>query len=183
MVRCGQCQALFYLCRRDDRGQRYCPGQCQALARQRSRKEARQRHQRSELGRLDHCDAQRRYRARRVMDQGSKKLAPTARVCRASAPDPSMVDPAASDARNHETHDEITPMHSAAEDPPRARTLYRQVAAALHRSITAATHPPQHLASVRCAVCGRPGRFVREGYVRPPPRRARRGRGAHARAQ
>jgi hypothetical protein len=181
MVRCGQCQALFYLCRRDDRGQRYCPGRCQELARQRSRKEARRRHQRSELGRLDHCDAQRRYRARRVMDQGSKKLARTARVCRASAPDPSMVDATASDARTHETHDEASPMHSATEKPPRSLTLHRQVAAALHRATRAATHPPQHLASVRCAVCSRPGRFVREGFVRPP-RRARRGRRAHARA-
>jgi hypothetical protein len=165
MVRCGQCQALFYLCRRDDRGQRYCPGRCQALARQRSRKEARARHQRSELGRLDHCDAQRRYRARRVMDQGSENLAHPARLCRASAPDLSMIDAAASDARNQ---DEITP--STAQEPsPR----HRQMAVAPHRATRAAPDPPQRPAGVHCAVCGRPGRFLREGFVRRHARPAR----------
>lgn len=179
MVRCGQCQALFYLCRRDDRGQRYCPGQCQKLARQRSCKEARRRHQRSELGRQDHCEAQREYRARRVMDLGSQKLAPTATVCGASAPDPSMVDAAASEAR---TQDEITAIPSGAQEAPRPPTLLRQVAGALYRSITDAMQVPRQRGSVHCAVCGRPGRLVREGYLRHQPRGARGSRPAQARA-
>lgn len=75
-VRCAQsdCGAVFYLCRRHDRGQRYCSAPCRQQARQASVRAARRRHQRSPEGRLDHADRQRVYRER-VMDQGPQKLA------------------------------------------------------------------------------------------------------------
>ena len=68
---------MFYVCRHCDRGQIYCGFASRCEARRRSLKAARARHQGSELGRLDHRDHQRAYRARpklvspRVMDQGS----------------------------------------------------------------------------------------------------------------
>ena len=66
---------MFYVCRRCDRGQRYCSERCRGKARREQRRAANRRHQRSEEGRLDHRDRQRAYRRRlvllRVTDQGS----------------------------------------------------------------------------------------------------------------
>lgn len=70
----GSCGAVFYLCRRHDRGQRYCSEACRGAARRASARAARRRHQRSREGRLDHADRQRVYRER-VMDQGPQKVA------------------------------------------------------------------------------------------------------------
>ncbi len=68
-VQCAQgaCGAVFYLCRRHDRGQRYCSEACRVAARRASVRDARRRHQRSREGRMDHADRQRVYRER-VMD-------------------------------------------------------------------------------------------------------------------
>lgn len=74
---CGFCRALFSICRYCDRGQAYCSVVCRVQGYRRARRGARQRHQRSEEGRLDHCDRQRAYRARRrggVTDKGSADL-------------------------------------------------------------------------------------------------------------
>ena len=74
---CGNqaCGAVFYLCRRCDRGHRYCSERCRSKARREQRRAANRRHQRSPEGRLDHRDRQRDYRRRltrlRVTDQGS----------------------------------------------------------------------------------------------------------------
>jgi len=73
------CRALFTVCTCCDRGQRYCSQLCRLLARQRQRRAANDRHQRSREGRLDHRDRQKRYRCRRcaksVTDQGSQSAA------------------------------------------------------------------------------------------------------------
>lgn len=58
------CGARFFLCRACDRGQCYCCLACRAQARTQQRRAARQRHQRSPAGRLDHRDRQRAYRRR-----------------------------------------------------------------------------------------------------------------------
>jgi hypothetical protein len=58
------CGARFFVCRACDRGQRYCSAACRAQARAQQRRTARQRHQRSVAGRLDHRDRQRAYRRR-----------------------------------------------------------------------------------------------------------------------
>lgn len=58
------CGARFFLCRACDRGQCYCCAACRAQARTQQRRTARQRHQRSAAGRLDHRDRQRAYRRR-----------------------------------------------------------------------------------------------------------------------
>lgn len=79
----ADCRALFWLCRRCDRGQRYCSLVCRAKARRRQRRAANRRHQQSPEGRLDHRDRQRAWRRRlqtRVTDQGSVPV-----VCPASS--------------------------------------------------------------------------------------------------
>ena len=69
------CQALFWICSRCDRGQRYSSPACRAEARRRQHRAANRRYQRSPEGRLDHRDRQRAYRKRhapaRVTDQSS----------------------------------------------------------------------------------------------------------------
>ncbi len=74
MVGCRKCGTLFFVCRKDYRGQAYCGDACRAAARVVSARAARMRHERSEAGRLDHRDRQRAYRMRlraRVTDHGS----------------------------------------------------------------------------------------------------------------
>jgi len=75
----SECRAVFFLCSRCDRGQRYCSLACRDQARFHQRRCANRRHQQSPEGRLDHRDRQRQYRQRRararVTDQGSLLIA------------------------------------------------------------------------------------------------------------
>ena len=74
---CRGCGAVFRICRRCDRGHRYCSPACRRQARRRQRRCANQRYQQSPEGRLDHCDRQREYRRRartRVTDQASPSI-------------------------------------------------------------------------------------------------------------
>jgi hypothetical protein len=60
----NECRAVFFLCSRCDRGQRYCSLACRERARIEQRRRANPRHQQSPEGRLDHRDRQRAYRER-----------------------------------------------------------------------------------------------------------------------
>jgi hypothetical protein len=62
--RARECGARFFLCPACDRGQCYCSAACRRSARLLQRRAARQRHQCSPAGRLDHRDRQRAYRRR-----------------------------------------------------------------------------------------------------------------------
>lgn len=184
LVRCGECQRIFYLCRRDDRGQRYCPQGCQKLAWRRSRRAARRRHRQSEQGREDHRDAQRRYRAnRRVVDQGSKKLAPAPILCGTSAPAQSIGGQAASDER---IADEVIAIDTGGEETPRpiwCSMQARRALSSIAESAPAAASVRHHRASVYCAICGDSSRFVREVFswqTTSSGRRRQRGHGARA---
>jgi hypothetical protein len=69
------CGTIFYLCRRCDRGQRYCSPHCRQKALRLQRRQANRRHQQSPEGREDHRDRQRDYRQRqrtRVTDKSSQ---------------------------------------------------------------------------------------------------------------
>jgi len=69
------CGATFYLCRRCDRGQRYCSPHCRQKALCLQRRQANRRHQQTREGREDHRDRQRDYRQRqraRVTDKSSQ---------------------------------------------------------------------------------------------------------------
>jgi hypothetical protein len=92
----SECRAVFFLCARCDRGQRYCSGTCRERARLRQRRSANRRHQQSAEGRLDHRDRQRAYRERRrqpnisagVTDQGSLLIAGPTSSLHGKAPRP-----------------------------------------------------------------------------------------------
>ena len=75
---CRGCNAVFSICRRCDRGQRYCSPECRVPALREQRRRANHRHQCSPEGRLDHRDRQREYRKRcaqrRVTDTPSPAL-------------------------------------------------------------------------------------------------------------
>ena len=137
-VRCHRscCSRVFWLCRRCDRGQRYCSEECRRHARERSVRKARRNYARKELGRENNRKRQRRYRARmtarqvlctnRVTDHSSQKIGEQA----------SWANVAAS----------ITCMS-------RVR--------AHHRPDVPRDFEPGH-----CSVCGRPGVVVRKGARR-----------------
>jgi hypothetical protein len=78
----NECRAVFFLCSRCDRGQRYGSLACREPVRLRQRRCANRRHPQSPEGRLDHRDRQRQYRRRRaqarVTDQGSLWIANSA---------------------------------------------------------------------------------------------------------
>jgi hypothetical protein len=61
---CLHCLVLFCICRRCDRGQRYCSAACSASALREQRRQANRRHQQTDAGRQDHRDRQRIYRKR-----------------------------------------------------------------------------------------------------------------------
>jgi hypothetical protein len=74
---CARCRVQVIVCRRCDRGQIYCDGDCALAARQSSVREAARRYQRSRNGRLAHAERMRRYRTRlnKVTHQGSAAAA------------------------------------------------------------------------------------------------------------
>lgn len=74
---CAHCRAQVIICRRCDRGQRYCDGCAKEVRRARVR-EAGRRYQKTRQGRLAHAERARRHRARRkkVTHQGSPTPAP-----------------------------------------------------------------------------------------------------------
>lgn len=69
---CAHCRAQVFICRRCDRGQRYCRA-CAQEARRASVREAGRRYQRSRQGRFAHAARTRRWRAlqKNVTHQGS----------------------------------------------------------------------------------------------------------------
>ena len=74
---CARCRRQVIICRRCDRGQRYCSVSCGEISRKIQLKLAGARYQQSSEGRLDHADRQRAYRKRamsalqKVTHQGS----------------------------------------------------------------------------------------------------------------
>ena len=81
---CARCREQVLVCRRCDRGQRYCAHACAATTRQELQREAGARYQRSRAGRFKHALRTRRWRSRQdarvkiVTHQGSHGPAPDA---------------------------------------------------------------------------------------------------------
>ena len=73
MFLCARCHVQVLVCRRCDRGQIYCEGDCAIQSRRQAQRAAARRYQCSRAGRFAHADRARRYRARRkiVTHQGS----------------------------------------------------------------------------------------------------------------
>jgi len=147
LVFCGHCGVMFTLCRVCDRGQRFCEP-CRPLARQKVIRAARRRHRATPEGRADHADHQRAYRARRaerVGDPGTAKLPDQESVCLGgSAPATAVVTLVAAAGSCPDAPD------------PDGRCLQAGPSAAAETST-----------GVRCALCGRAGRWVRHESLRP----------------
>jgi hypothetical protein len=75
---CRACNAIFYVCRSCDRGQRYCRQECRASARRQQLRAANRRYQCGPAGRQAHQRRQQQYRLRcagtSVTDQGSRSI-------------------------------------------------------------------------------------------------------------
>ena len=90
--RCGRCGRVFAICGSCDNGQIYCRPACSGERRTASKRRARARHQASPLGRKDHRDHQRAYRARQkqlrasVTDQGSREVDAATKVSMPAQP-------------------------------------------------------------------------------------------------
>ena len=73
---CGECGKEVRICRRCDRGHRYCSPTCSQAAREASCRKAQRKYQQSRDGRWCHAERQQRYRERKrkiVTHQGSGK--------------------------------------------------------------------------------------------------------------
>lgn len=166
-VVCAQavCAQVFFLCRRCDRGQRYCTRACAARARWTTLRSAGARYQRSRAGRFRHAARQHGYRTRRRAQQKVTHHSPRA------VPHSGMVRFAstarASTVRRPAGAEEATDAWDldAGRDGPRWCPVVRR-------------------AGPRCARCGQAGGFVRhhtlarDRHDAPPvpTRRARRRR-------
>ena len=65
---CAKCHSAVVLCRRCDRGQRYCGAQCSTAARRESLRRAGRRYLQTVRGRQASAERQRRFRMRRAAD-------------------------------------------------------------------------------------------------------------------
>ena len=178
--------ALFSICRRCDRGNVYCGLTCRRTARRATSREARRRHRRSEEGRLDHRDHERarRARRRRVGDHGPGKLS---RSTTLDEPDRARVSMTESDVStgqvNDERHDHghnragARPGSAAGDDTvtrPSASDSRPDACSAptCGGDLARRSRPLASAPAVRCARCGRRGRWHRLGPLRRPRRRA-----------
>ena len=66
---CARCGLLVLLCRRCDRGQRYCSQACSVANRRESQRAANRRYQRTDAGRNAHATRSRRWRLARSAEQ------------------------------------------------------------------------------------------------------------------
>lgn len=73
LFRCSRCGKQCLICRRCDRGQVYCEGDCRDIVRRANQRQAAARYQASAQGRRAHAERSRRYRARKknVTHQGA----------------------------------------------------------------------------------------------------------------
>ncbi|MBL8207787.1 MAG: hypothetical protein JNM09_26375 [Blastocatellia bacterium] len=90
--RARDCGARFFLCRACDRGQCYCSAACRRSARTIQRRAARQRHQCSPAGRLDHRDRQRAYRRRLAVRRHAEPGATPTPTAPLSTPEKNVTD-------------------------------------------------------------------------------------------
>jgi hypothetical protein len=64
LYHCHRCHAQVIICSRCDRGQRYCSGECQHLARTESRRRAAKKYQSTRAGKFNNAQRQQRFRAK-----------------------------------------------------------------------------------------------------------------------
>ena len=105
---CAACFGIFWICPKHDRGHAFCSDVCRRSVRKRSLRQARAKYQRSPEGRADQRDRMRLRRLvarKRVMDQGSEKLAVSVTVVVPEHARDSAVE--SDDVSGHQTDDRI----------------------------------------------------------------------------
>jgi hypothetical protein len=106
LYNCARCAQQVQICRRCDRGNRYCAGSCAQLRRRESLRRAGRRYQRSLRGACHHAARQRAWRERavnKVTHQGSPALAV-----------PATVSTSANASPGEPRHDDIVPVPARA---------------------------------------------------------------------
>jgi hypothetical protein len=135
LYRCAGCGRQVIICRRCDRGNRYCGVTCRQQARRQRQKEARQRYQQSWKGRRKAAQRQQRYR-----DRGKQKV--THQSPQPGAPGAqrgvSQQRSAEQQTAKEQSHDATGSPHPPVEPAPPGAGAKEE-------------EPPV----VRCALCGR----------------------------
>ena len=85
---CARCREQVVLCRRCDRGQRYCGQECSDATRQDRQRAAGQRYQRSSAGRAKHAERSRRWRLSQTEQQSEPSIDSSATVTHHGSPEP-----------------------------------------------------------------------------------------------
>ncbi len=73
LYNCVRCQHQVIICRRCDRGNIYCSGECAQQSRHEKQQEAAERYQSSQKGRQQHAQRQRQYRQRQQQSHQRQK--------------------------------------------------------------------------------------------------------------
>jgi hypothetical protein len=110
----GDCGQVFFLCRRCDRGDRYCSRRCAHRARRATLRAAGRRYQHSWRGRVHHAARQTRYRRRR--EQVTHQTSPAATASRMVA---SPLAPSVTGAEGKEATPDVEPARVARPMRPR----------------------------------------------------------------
>lgn len=71
---CALCGEMFFICRRCERGQRYCGAACRREARRRKCREYNRDNQDKRQGRLNHAKRQQGYLLRKALARALKKV-------------------------------------------------------------------------------------------------------------
>ena len=170
LFNCVRCNKQARLCRRCDRGNRYCGAECASRAHKDSVRKAGAAYQRTEAGRKNHAARQQAFLERReakMTHQGSPSL-----VEAPSSPAPEAM-PAEDQERCHETVEDSEPIEQREETscpagataPPAQRQTTRALQGPAPRS-----RPPR---PKRCCGCGAPlpplarRRFLRKARGSP----------------
>jgi len=136
---CARCGEAVMICRRCDRGQRYCARECSEAARRATWRRSSARYQQTTRGKRNHAAREQRRRARlrkKMTQQGSAGEA-ARRLMESDLAQPAPM-PAAVEA---EAQRDV--------DPPASQPVPEEPV----RLVRAREHPPE--AMVRCCFCGR----------------------------
>lgn len=160
LLQCAHCHALFVLCSRCFRGQRYCSAACRNAMRQQSLRRAGRRYQRSQRGRFQHTRRQQRYRTRGGSNVTHHPWTSEADACTPGPADPTPTPGA--EVQRVEASDAHRPCDADRQGLPEpVRTLDRSSLHSLDKTR-------------RCARCGRLcGPYFRLPSRALPPRKPR----------
>lgn len=155
LYNCGRCAEQVRICRRCDRGNRYCPGGCAGVRRRESMRRAGARYQGSYRGACAHAARQRAWRERQAQEvthQGSRLGSGTLIVAASST-----------QTTTQGTHAHIASLEPRTQAHSSSALSITLADARLHARLAHRTAAP----GLRCSVCGGVlPRFARLGPLR-----------------